>query len=126
MENSKPSNWQRERFARFEAAILAGELEELFPIADLRRLEAAVFSSNPASARVLEKAGFTLEGRLRAAVVKDGVILDALVYALLATNPKPTDADIDTAMSGNLCRCGTYLRIREGIHKAAGQAAKTE
>ena len=42
--------------------------------------------------------------------------------ALLATNPKPTDADIDTAMSGNLCRCGTYLRIREGIHKAAGQA----
>jgi isoquinoline 1-oxidoreductase subunit alpha len=41
--------------------------------------------------------------------------------ALLATNPKPTDADIDTAMSGNLCRCGTYLRIREGIHRAAGQ-----
>ena len=54
----------------------------------LRRLEAAVFSSNPASARVLEKAGFTLEGRLRAAVVKDGVILDALVYALLATDPR--------------------------------------
>lgn len=46
--------------------------------------------------------------------------------ALLATNPKPTDADIDTAMSGNLCRCGTYLRIREGIHRAAGQTARTE
>ncbi len=41
--------------------------------------------------------------------------------ALLATTPKPTDADIDTAMNGNLCRCGTYLRIREGIHRAAGQ-----
>ena len=41
--------------------------------------------------------------------------------ALLAGTPKPTDADIDTAMSGNLCRCGTYLRIREGIHRAAGQ-----
>ena len=40
--------------------------------------------------------------------------------ALLATNPKPTDADIDTAMNGNICRCGTYLRIREGIHRAAG------
>jgi aerobic-type carbon monoxide dehydrogenase small subunit (CoxS/CutS family) len=39
--------------------------------------------------------------------------------ALLASNPKPTDADIDTAMSNNLCRCGTYLRIREGIHRAA-------
>jgi isoquinoline 1-oxidoreductase alpha subunit len=39
--------------------------------------------------------------------------------ALLATNANPTDADIDTAMSGNICRCGTYLRIREGIHRAA-------
>ena len=43
--------------------------------------------------------------------------------ALLATNPKPTDADIDTAMNGNLCRCGTYVRIREGIHRAAGNAS---
>jgi len=49
--------------------------------------------------------------------------------ALLAKTPKPTDKDIDTAMSGNLCRCGTYLRIREAIHKAADMgsnaAAKT-
>ena len=39
--------------------------------------------------------------------------------ALLASKPKPTDADIDTAMNGNLCRCGTYMRIREAIHRAA-------
>jgi isoquinoline 1-oxidoreductase alpha subunit len=39
--------------------------------------------------------------------------------ALLATTPKPTDADIDRAMNGNVCRCGTYTRIRQGIHKAA-------
>jgi isoquinoline 1-oxidoreductase alpha subunit len=39
--------------------------------------------------------------------------------ALLAANPSPTDAQIDAAMSGNLCRCGTYLRIRDGIHRAA-------
>ena len=39
--------------------------------------------------------------------------------ALLVQKPKPTDADIDAAMSGNLCRCATYLRIREGIHRAA-------
>ena len=39
--------------------------------------------------------------------------------AMLARTPKPTDADIDTAMNGNLCRCATYLRIREAIHKAA-------
>jgi len=39
--------------------------------------------------------------------------------ALLATNARPTNADIDRAMTGNVCRCGTYLRIREAIHKAA-------
>ena len=39
--------------------------------------------------------------------------------ALLTSNPKPTDADIDAAMSGNLCRCGTYQRIRAAIHDAA-------
>ena len=39
--------------------------------------------------------------------------------ALLATKPKPTDADIDAAMNGNLCRCGTYLRIRQAVHLAA-------
>src|SRR5687768_14740 len=39
--------------------------------------------------------------------------------ALLKSNPKPTDADIDAAMSGNLCRCGTYIRIRKAIHAAA-------
>ncbi len=39
--------------------------------------------------------------------------------ALLAKKAKPTDADIDTAMNGNLCRCGTYLRVRAAIHKAA-------
>ena len=45
--------------------------------------------------------------------------------ALLTKTPKPTDADIDSAMTGNLCRCGTYLRIREAVHKAAAMAAGT-
>jgi len=40
--------------------------------------------------------------------------------ALLAKKSKPTDADIDTAMSGNICRCGTYQRIRRAIHRATG------
>jgi isoquinoline 1-oxidoreductase subunit alpha len=43
--------------------------------------------------------------------------------ALLAKNPKPTDGDIDTAMNGNLCRCATYLRIRQAIHRAAEMPA---
>lgn len=42
--------------------------------------------------------------------------------ALLKKIPKPTDAQIDSAMDANICRCGTYLRIREAIHKAAGNA----
>lgn len=41
--------------------------------------------------------------------------------ALLQKKKKPTDADIDEAMSGNLCRCGTYQRIRKAIHRAAGE-----
>jgi isoquinoline 1-oxidoreductase alpha subunit len=39
--------------------------------------------------------------------------------ALLGSNPQPSDADIDSAMSGNICRCGTYVRIRAAIHQAA-------
>lgn len=43
--------------------------------------------------------------------------------ALLAKTPKPTDQQIDSAMNGNLCRCGTYLRIRKAVHKAAELAS---
>jgi isoquinoline 1-oxidoreductase alpha subunit len=43
--------------------------------------------------------------------------------ALLRRNPKPTDEDIDTAMNGNICRCATYHRIRQAIHRAATMAA---
>ena len=42
--------------------------------------------------------------------------------ALLSQNPEPTDKDIDAAMSGNLCRCGTYQRVRDAIHRAAALA----
>jgi aerobic-type carbon monoxide dehydrogenase small subunit (CoxS/CutS family) len=49
---------------------------------------------------------------------QSGQIMSAA--ALLAANPAPTDADIDRAMAGNLCRCGTYQRIRRAIHRAAG------
>jgi len=45
--------------------------------------------------------------------------------ALLASNPHPTDADIDDAMSGNICRCGTYVRIREAIKLAAQSNGKS-
>jgi len=52
---------------------------------------------------------------------QSGQIMSAT--ALLAAKPNPTDGDIDSAMSGNICRCGTYARIREGIKRAAHGAA---
>ncbi len=50
-----------------------------------------------------------------------GQILSA--YALLKRTPRPTDKDIDTAMNGNICRCGTYNRIRKAVHRAADYMA---
>ena len=55
---------------------------------------------------------------------QSGQIMSAT--ALVATNPAPTDADIDTAMSGNICRCGTYVRIRDAIKAAATKSASAQ
>ena len=54
---------------------------------------------------------------------QSGQILAAT--ALLTQKPKPTDSDIDTAMAGNICRCGTYADIRRAIHKAADQIERS-
>ena len=51
---------------------------------------------------------------------QSGQIMSAA--ALLAQNPRPDDSDIDAAMAGNICRCGTYVRIRQAIKSAAGAA----
>jgi isoquinoline 1-oxidoreductase alpha subunit len=53
---------------------------------------------------------------------QSGQIMSAAAF--LAQNPNPTDADIDEAMSGNICRCGTYQRIRRAIHRAAQSMAE--
>jgi aerobic-type carbon monoxide dehydrogenase small subunit (CoxS/CutS family) len=55
---------------------------------------------------------------------QSGQIMSAA--ALLAKNPTPSNADIDNAMSGNLCRCGTYGRIRAAIHRAAKMKGETD
>jgi len=54
---------------------------------------------------------------------QSGQIMSAV--ALLAANPRPTDADIDRAMSGNVCRCGAYSAIRRAIHRAADAEAQS-
>ena len=69
----------------------------------------------PAGAKV-QKAWLDLEV-IQCGYCQSGQIMSA--SALLASNPHPTDADIDDAMSGNICRCGTYVRIREAIKQAA-------
>lgn len=55
---------------------------------------------------------------------QSGQIMSAV--ALLEKNPSPTDEDIDIAMSGNICRCGMYSRIRKGIHRAAANLASNQ
>ncbi len=69
----------------------------------------------PAGARI-QKAWIDLEVP-QCGYCQSGQIMTAT--ALLASNPHPGDADIDDAMSGNICRCGTYVRIREAIKRAA-------
>jgi isoquinoline 1-oxidoreductase alpha subunit len=74
--------------------------------------------ATPAGAKV-QKAWLDLEV-IQCGYCQSGQIMSA--SALLATKPKPDDADINLAMAGNICRCGTYVRIREAIKKAAEAA----
>jgi isoquinoline 1-oxidoreductase alpha subunit len=67
----------------------------------------------------VQKAWLDLEV-IQCGYCQSGQIMSAA--ALLATNPHPDDADIDAAMAGNICRCGTYVRIREAIKSASGAA----
>jgi len=74
--------------------------------------------ATPAGAKV-QKAWLDLEV-IQCGYCQSGQIMSAA--ALLANNPHPDDADIDAAMAGNICRCGTYVRIREAIKHAADEA----
>ena len=73
----------------------------------------------PAGAKI-QQAWLDLEV-VQCGYCQSGQIMSAV--ALLAKKPNPTDADIDDFMSGNICRCGTYQRIRKAIHRAAAASA---
>src|SRR5438046_1503663 len=73
---------------------------------------------SPDSSHALQKA-WIAEQVPQCGYCQSGQIMSAA--ALIAKKPNPTDADIDAAMSGNICRCGTYQRIRRAIHRAAGK-----
>jgi isoquinoline 1-oxidoreductase subunit alpha len=68
------------------------------------------------------RASWTEEDVVQCGYCQSGQLMSAC--ALLKTNPRPDDAAIDAAMSGNLCRCGTYPRIRLAIHQAAKATGK--
>jgi len=70
--------------------------------------------------KALQQAWLDLEV-VQCGYCQSGQIMSAA--ALLAATPKPTDADIDAAMAGNVCRCGTYQRIRAAIHRAAKETS---
>ena len=72
--------------------------------------------ATPEGAKI-QKAWLDLEV-VQCGYCQSGQIMSAA--ALLASNPRPKDTDIDDAMSGNICRCGTYVRIRDAIKQAAG------
>src|SRR5208282_2194237 len=76
-----------------------------------------------APGRKIQKAWLDLEV-VQCGYCQSGQIMAA--SALLASSPHPNDSDIDNAMSGNICRCGTYLRIREAIKRAAQSFTGTE
>ena len=73
---------------------------------------------SPTSSHALQTA-WVAEQVPQCGYCQSGQIMSAA--ALLTKTPRPSDAEIDTAMSGNICRCGTYQRIRRAIHRAAGR-----
>jgi isoquinoline 1-oxidoreductase subunit alpha len=94
------------------------------PVQNVRAAVTTIEGLSPNGTHPLQKAWAELDVP-ECGYCQAGQIMAA--SALIASNPKPTDAEIDTAMNTNLCRCGTYNRIRAGIHRAIGNVAtKTE
>jgi len=91
------------------------------PISKVAAEVKTIESLSPDGSHPLQKAWLELDVP-QCGYCQAGQLMSAA--ALLASKPKPTDADIDAAMSGNVCRCGTYLRIREAIHLAANGGRK--
>ena len=89
----------------------------VFPIASARDMEITTIEGlSPDGDHPVQQA-WIAEEVPQCGYCQSGQIMSAA--ALLAKNSSPSDADIDNAMSGNLCRCGTYQRIRRAIHRAA-------
>jgi isoquinoline 1-oxidoreductase alpha subunit len=90
------------------------------PVSDVQGKKVVTIEGIPASHPV--KKAWLADEVSQCGYCQPGQIMSAV--ALLKKKPKPSDADIDSAMSGNLCRCGTYGRIRRAIHTAGAKGGK--
>lgn len=90
------------------------------PVGDVAGKKIVTIEGIPAG-HVVKKA-WLAEEVSQCGYCQPGQVMSAV--ALLKKHPKPTDSDIDSTMSGNICRCGTYPRIRAAIHRAAGTQRK--
>ena len=90
------------------------------PVGDVAGKKVVTIEGIPASHPV--KKAWLADEVSQCGYCQPGQIVSAV--ALLKKKPKPSDADIDSAMSGNLCRCGTYGRIRRAIHTASAKGGK--
>lgn len=92
----------------------------VLPIADVgRRAVTTIEGLSPDRSDPVQRAWIELDVP-QCGYCQSGQLMAAA--ALLRTHPEPSDADIDAAMAGNLCRCGTYARIRRAVHRAAALA----
>ena len=89
------------------------------PIADVGTRAITTIEGLQGSQAEALRAAWTALDVVQCGYCQSGQLMSA--SALLKKNPMPSDADIDAAMSGNICRCGTYPRIRAAIHQAAGK-----
>ncbi len=87
------------------------------PVGEVAGKKVVTIEGLPPALSVPLQAAWTVEEVPQCGYCQPGQIMAAA--ALLAENPEPSDAEIDDAMSGNICRCGTYPRIRRAIHRAA-------
>jgi aerobic-type carbon monoxide dehydrogenase small subunit (CoxS/CutS family) len=92
------------------------------PVKDVEGKKVVTIEGIPASHPV--KKAWLADEVSQCGYCQPGQIMSAV--ALLKKKPRPTDADIDSAMSGNLCRCGTYGRIRRAIHTASAKGGKEQ
>ena len=90
------------------------------PVGDVQGKKVITIEGIPASHPL--KQAWLVDEVSQCGYCQPGQIMSAV--ALLKKKPKPSDADIDSAMSGNLCRCGTYGRIRRAIHTASAKGGK--